>query len=864
MRISRLLFVASVALICISSDVVHAQTPIVPPAPVHIPQASFWWFQFPSFAQINDNATFVKTLARLNINGPASDPTWGPYGQRLSELDHAKSFPELKATGARVACWIEGFGDCMIYAGAAERKPDGTFARRGDDLRLTSLCRTHWCWAVPELPKGNEFRWVGIHNATNDEDFVMPEYGHVARAIPVPTYPDGRSAVGWMDGVTYPLNARVYDACGSKDINGHLRPACEPPAKVNDRDPATGKPVGPIEGLYPAIIGKDDVPQLPGLKPGDTVYCGVLSVHKDLSAPFWREYARVSAREIIKHGLDGVWCDNYSPWDNFGYEPVKAAFGDWSVYRFEHGYLGNNRSMTAQMAQKEAREMAHEPWYQTRLQAQRLGVREYLKRKAVEFGAKDPSNVNDPAWHDPRWLDEPVWCAFKAHRQHDAQSDLAAFYYAIHGEADGAGKSDFCIGGNDIPFFGLGWVHDTYLDMVNTELTPGWHMGTGSRGILIPPVGKMAVVYRVALEHQKGPFSAAWYYLNQRFDKYQRKPEIGKLLCAEAFANGAFLMCDTNNKEVAGTLESHAWWNGFIRAHEQDFAPRPQAASRPPVGPRRPVADVGIVFSPDNQLFLMTPAGFPDMDRQPHIFGHYGWATALVDAHVPYRAITDWKLNADSLAGLRTLIVPDMRCLSAYPDGPLARWVRAGGRLVVTGETGTREGPGQEFRFRAKPALAEMLGVQAPPPKQPATVTRIGKGTVVWVWEPVGMDYYLQADKRAELRPGLLKLAGSSDLVDGALLPTTVGLSLWRTTDAKALFADLVNYDLDADADVVRPAEGLSFRLRLPGGWKAATVTTISPDEGATATAEVKAGWATVSVPWLWHYVSVKLARAGG
>jgi len=59
----------------------------------------------------------------------------------------------------------------------------------------------------------------------------MPEYGHAARNIPVPTYPDGRPAVGWIEGVTYPLNARVYDACGSKDINGYLRPSCEPPGR---------------------------------------------------------------------------------------------------------------------------------------------------------------------------------------------------------------------------------------------------------------------------------------------------------------------------------------------------------------------------------------------------------------------------------------------------------------------------------------------------------------------------------------------------------------------------------------------------------------------------------------------------------
>jgi len=118
MRTLRILLVTSVAFLCLSCGVVPAQTPSST-----APEAGFWWYQFPSFAQIDDNATFAKSLARMNIAGPATDPTWGPYGQRLSELDHAKTFPELRATGARVTTWIEGFGDCMIYAGLRSGSP---------------------------------------------------------------------------------------------------------------------------------------------------------------------------------------------------------------------------------------------------------------------------------------------------------------------------------------------------------------------------------------------------------------------------------------------------------------------------------------------------------------------------------------------------------------------------------------------------------------------------------------------------------------------------------------------------------------------------------------------------------------------
>ncbi|NPV47779.1 MAG: hypothetical protein HPY69_12525 [Armatimonadetes bacterium] len=797
----------------------------------------YWWQRYPTFAQIDDNATFARSLAKMNLHGPASDPTWGPYAQRLTELDQVTTYPALRATGARVITWIEAFGDCMLYAATLDQQDDGSFARREDDPRVARLCRTHWCWANKEIPPGNVFRWVGVHNTTSNEDFVLPDYGLAQWGLPAPTYPDGRPATGWLPTGQYPLTAEVYDACGSKDLNGRLAAAYEVPEGVNDLDPATGLPRGPVEGLFPAVTGMVEVPRLPGLKDGDPVYCGVISVHKDLSAPFWLEYARLSVREILKQSLDGLWCDNYSPWDNFGYDPALRAFGDWSVYRF-HQYLRQDCTPETR-AQLGIKDLAT------------FDVREHLKRKAAEFGAADPTNLDDAAWRDVRWLDEPVWNAFKAFRQRRAQEDLAAYYAVIHEEAVRAGRPDFCVSGNDVPFYGLGWTRDGWLDMINTEINPGWHMGTGSRGILVPPVGKMAVVYRVAREHQKGPFSAAWYYLDGPNEKYQRKPEMGKVLVAEAFANGAFLMCCPDNPRFCGTLESHAWWNGFVRDHEADF------------GERVPRADVGVLFSPDNQLALLTPRGYPDMDRQPHIFGHYGWATALVDAHVPYRAVTDWRLDAAHLAGLRVFIVPDAECLDKSAAEALGVWVRGGGRLIVTGPSGVRCGPSGDFARRPRPVLEDLLGADVRLSEAAPVRRDVGRGEVYWTPRPLGMDYYLQASERPRLLADLTRLVGGSGVVRAERLPTTVGVFTWQSPSGQAVFSDLVNYDISETGDTVRPAERLEWRVRVPPEWQGVKVLTLSPDADPPAEARVERGWATVRLPYLRHFASVRLTRAG-
>lgn len=81
----------------------------------------------------------------------------------------------------------------------------------------------------------------------------------------------------------------------------------------------------------------------------------------------------------------------------------------------------------------------------------------------------------------------------------------------------------------------------------------------------------------------------------------------------------------------------------------------------------------------------------------------------------------------------------------------------------------------------------------------------------------------------------------------------------WRAADGRTLFADLVNYDFDAAADRVTVAEDLTLRIRLPQSTTDHEVTTLSPDEEAPATAKMEGGWATLHLPRLKHYASVKL-----
>jgi len=243
----------------------------------------------------------------------------------------------------------------------------------------------------------------------------------------------------------------------------------------------------------------------------------------------------------------------------------------------------------------------------------------------------------------------------------------------------------------------------------------------------------------------------------------------------------------------------------------------------------------------------------------------------MIDAHIPYRVVTDWKLSAESLEGLRAFIIPDAECLDDAALGVLEKWVDEGGRLVVTGPSGIREGTVGVFRRRTTSLLPPLTGIDVPRDlgsSIEAELTapgvslhrKLGEGTIVWTPDPVGMEYYLREKERSYRLSAIVHMVGRSALLDGHELSSKVGVFAWESEDKPTIFADLVNYDLDAESDAVTPAQDLRFRMRLPKGCDKVEATTLSPDEGTSASATVRDGWAVIHLPRLVHYASVKLA----
>ena len=777
-----------------------------------------WWDAYPL---IVENATVERAIA-LNADCTFStaygDPSWGIYAQKVVAPGDTPS--QMHAAGLNHIAYYEAFGESTTFAielGALS--PEG----------YNTVPRHYWTWHTV-APQGGALRWAGPQNYFDAEDFcgpytrLHPIYGAGGRAM---TYPDGSPATGYFgNDRSDPRKSRVHDAGGSKDVLGNLS------INYGYRDEVAG-----------------DAAKSAGLLDVGGRLAGHVSIGKDTACPMWIDQQRSSILHSVgTGGIDGIWADNFSSWDNLGYPPVKVAFGDWSVARFRQ-YLADNFDAPRLLSMGISDPATFD-------------VRASLRARIAALGGNS-NNLDDPAWNNAAWLDDPVWRAYKIFKRKAGTEALANYYTATKQAAAGMGRPDFAVFGNDIPLISLGFVRGE-LDAVSTEMTPGWHMGSCSRGFMLPPVGRFAPAYKLGREHARSRILGVWMYLDGAFAPYKERSGAVNTLYYEMLANHALPMLHEGNANTTQDTGINGNFFSFVKMARTTF------------GARQPLADIGLYYSSSSLLANMTPAGFPDMDNQPHGGAFFGWATALGNLHCQFRPIPEWKISPDTLAGLRVLVLPEAVAMDAAEVAQIESWVRAGGRLIVTGNTGVRSGEAGNFETNAALSTAALTGVSSLASSPPTRLNAVGNGRVYFVRDNTGLAYFnaSTAAARASLIDTFSEamaavLDGQQTLLTPAApIPETVGLNVYEDAGSRRLFVDLNNYDLDLATDQVTPTPPVTFTVEAPG-WLAPAreadlrVTVLSPGETPAATV-TKAGdnRLLVTVAPFTHYASVVITSA--
>ncbi len=802
-------------------------------------EPDYWWYKFPTYSDVS---LFSVVPTRVVQGNFGADFAWGQYAQRLSIRTSVSSLNSAKSVNpnVKVMSYVEGLGQIRLYT-AGFITNNGIFSKYSNENDLVAINNNAWAWNVQSLKDVNYRTWIGPHNSVNNDEFTKPACTQLALGLPEPTYPDGTSAIGYNITGIFPLNAKFLDATTVKDINDSIPRDYEQLIDVS----TNYQLLRPM--LYKAVVGEYYMKTLSGKVVGDSVFAGNIKLSKDPACPYWVDYHRIVARTMLKNGnIDGIWTDNCSPWNNFSgpYE----LFGAWSEYKF-------NLYLSGKYSTQELANMAIN-------NINTFTIRAYMKQKAGALGAST-AQKNDPKdkiYLNAGWYTDKVWNAYKVFKQKVGADFLKNHYTVFKEEAVKVGKPDFAVGGNDIPMLNTGWVRDDYMDIVCTEIsmdnsqTINYQGGMGKA-----PLGKYAPIFRAALEHQKGPYSMVWFY---GVDKTNSAEGLSKVLLSEAFANSTFVKSADNS---CASPSAHNWLNAFVEKEESQF------------GRRYNNADIGILFSANNYFAMALPGSIiPDKNYQPHRQDYLGFATALIDAHLPYRVVTDWKLNTTNLSTFKTFIMPCADYLNDSVLSILTTWVENGGRLVLTGSPGKFFDTDGLFQRRSVPLLQNLVGrsISNAPEiiKNDALVydktvyTRtVGKGTVVWTAEPLGMSYFnakYMSDavpRRASMLQNLKTMFSTSDIFDGSILPVNVGSNVWHSADKNTIFVDLVNYNYNETTDQIQNEQNLTLKISLKTGSTVSTVTGIAPEGDNTLSYTVNNGWVTVSIPTLQNYLSVKV-----
>ncbi len=788
-----------------------------------------WWYKYPTQAVESYSAGVGSAATNGNYG---ADFGWGSYTQRLSYEEYKDNISRQKSSGKKLLGYMEGSGTVGTYALGFETEPNDSYKnyfRQDSKLGLKAAKRPSInIWGLDyyrdnaeELAKYPIKKYTGIHSTINSEDIAKPYYTLDKSGYEDVTYPNGDSAEGYLEEaeeLPYPLNAKFYDAMCAKGLDGTLYTEFEH-TYTGDGESETEKLQR--QGLsYFKTSG------------GEKTYFGFANMSKDTAAPFWKSYNRQSMKNMVKFGLDGLWVDNYSVWDNFS--KPSNSYGNWSEYEFNK-YLKNTFS---------AEELNNMGISDTEC----FNIREYMKNSGK-------------AATDSEWLNDRIWTAYKIFKKNAGSEYLKNIYRSAKEESQN--KADgFAVMGNDVNLFNHGWVQSGWLDMCGTE-TPIYALPMLGNGIgRVDEGGRLGVLYKTYSQTAKGPYSAPWVYVRE----YADKTELGKVWLAEAFANGSVIK---KADDTAGSPGSHLWLNDFISRYEKDLAPRYEAA------------DIAVVYSPLTQLADAFPNDFltDGESSNYHYHGVLGFEHAMIDANVPFKILPEWKLNKTTAKLYKTIVVPNVEVMDDETVEVLKNYVKNGGRLVITGSAAMRKGEDGQFEIRNQNPLSEYFGIDLNSGSHAGerysvssspTFTEIAaeSGSIAYSPEPVGYGYYTNKSDRETMRSAITEVLGATanDIINAGGIAPSINTYVWKNAGGTKTYIDVVNCNADAVNDTVTEAENVTFEVAPPKEGLKVSARVISPDDEnaeVTAVYNENSGKYEITLPHLKVYSIVILDESG-
>ncbi len=417
----------------------------------------------------------------------------------------------------------------------------------------------------------------------------------------------------------------------------------------------------------------------------------------------------------------------------------------------------------------------------------------------AEYGGEG----EQPLWRaaaDSRWLSSKVWRAFQIAAVETQLSAMREVYRLNKQTAHDLGR-DVPMVANVIPMLSALFLQRDCVDMANFE----WPVFKTFTAYVKPlgyyPRARLGIGPRMAAKIGVTGHAIVSPYVEQRYSGWdgagftdRRYETLHKVMFFDLVANRGIpaFSLEFDGGYSPGSIHSAGDLHAFIN----------QAA--PIISKREYLADIGLAGSSWSQIAAQPPWAWNNEVTKRHASEFLGWAHYLSSSEdfpqwdvVPFDdcSLTD-------LERFKLVILPSVLVLTDDHRALLGTFLKQGGKLLVTGDTGTCDGPKALLMPRRDDPVAS-LAAQFP-------------GQVTIVQTKPGLAYHENAGESAQLREVLARSSDYRPVLTATNAPEHLGIyaSASRTTPGQ-LTIDFVNYHYDLSLDHLAPVQRTDFTVSL-------------------------------------------------
>ena len=324
-------------------------------------------------------------------------------------------------------------------------------------------------------------------------------------------------------------------------------------------------------------------------------------------------------------------------------------------------------------------------------------------RKAyAEASGKEIPTARD--WNSPAWRDFIRWRTAQTARVVQHLVDI------VHSIRPG-----MPVMGNSTDFGDPGWTVGSSLDIERlTDIQDAVQVEVQNRAKNAQPQATAEWQYlrwpaettrHLTSVNDKPIWVVASYFYGWPWRRVAVPAAEQKVYLAQIAAHGGSIMVNLSGGPPAVHEDKRGFaameeLYGFVRKHRDLYEGDASAA------------EVALIYDHDSLMFYGNDAADSRVVEE-----FRGIEDALDRAHIPFDIISTRTLTPQTLARYRALVLPNLAWLADAPTEALANYVKGGGGLVATYETGRFGSDGQR---RDHSNLADLLGISSQGDPKPA------------------------------------------------------------------------------------------------------------------------------------------------